>query len=121
MVQAARAMGFLTFVSTVHMHLTLDPVDKAVGVLALLTRLFAEDPTVARCRYAFVGDSGNDDACFGGFVTTIGVANVAKSLGQISLAPRYVARAERGAGFAEIGDRILALRGAGDPAAPRVV
>ncbi|HEY3595312.1 MAG TPA: HAD-IIB family hydrolase [Polyangiaceae bacterium] len=107
---AARAMGFRTFVSTVHLHLTLDPFDKASGAVAFLFDRYGEDPTAARREYAFVGDSGNDAACFQAFSASFGVANVASSLKLLSVPPRYVSQAAKGAGFAEIADRILALR-----------
>jgi hypothetical protein len=109
-VKEAHAMGLRTFQSTVHLHLTLDPYDKASGALALLGRMFGEDPTVARSRYAFIGDSANDEACFGAFATSFGVANVRASVGRLSVPPRFVASKQRGAGFAEIADRLLALR-----------
>jgi HAD superfamily hydrolase (TIGR01484 family) len=115
LVEAARAMGLRTFQSTVHLHLTLDPYDKASGALALLVRMFGEDPTAARSRYAFVGDSTNDEACFGAFATSFGVANVRASAGRLSLPPRFVASQEKGAGFAEIADRLLALRAGAAP------
>jgi HAD superfamily hydrolase (TIGR01484 family) len=106
----AHAMGLRTFLSTVHLHLTLDRFDKASGVLALLGRMFGEDPTIARFSYAFIGDSANDDACFGAFKTSFGVANVKTSVGQLSVPPRFVASKERGSGFAEIADCLLELR-----------
>ena len=61
-------------------------------------------------RYAFVGDSGNDAACFAAFRTTFGVANVRASLGRLSVTPRYVASRAMGEGFAEIAAAILAHR-----------
>jgi HAD superfamily hydrolase (TIGR01484 family) len=106
-----RALGFRTFVSSVHMHITLDPYDKASGAAAFLFERHGEDPTAARHAYAYVGDSANDAACFNAFATTFGVANVASSLRLLSLPPRYVASAAKGAGFAEISDHILRLRG----------
>jgi hydroxymethylpyrimidine pyrophosphatase-like HAD family hydrolase len=107
---AARELGMRTFVSSVHLHLTLDPFDKASGTLAFLRDTFDEDPTSARARHAYVGDSANDAACFFAFPTSFAVANVASSLARLSVPPRYVASARKGAGFAEIADAILALR-----------
>jgi hypothetical protein len=108
--RAARALGFRTFVSSVHLHLTLDAHDKASGTIAFLRRRFEEDPTGARRRYAYIGDSANDAPCFFAFQSSFGVANIASSLPRLSLPPRYVSRAPRGAGFAEISDAILARR-----------
>jgi HAD superfamily hydrolase (TIGR01484 family) len=107
---AARALGFRTFVSSVHLHLTLDAFDKATGTVAFLGAHFQEDPTAARRRYAYIGDSANDASCFFAFLSSFGVANVAASLPRLSVPPRYLAWAERGAGFVEIADAILALR-----------
>jgi len=106
----ARDLGMRTFVSSVHLHLTLDPFDKASGTIAFLHDRLGEDPTAARRRYAYVGDSSNDAPCFFAFATTFGVANVAASVSRLSVLPRYVAREPKGKGFAEIADRILALR-----------
>jgi hypothetical protein len=108
--KAARALGFRTFVSSVHLHITLESYDKATGTIAFLRDRFQEDPTAARQRYAYIGDSANDAPCFFAFATSFGVANVAASLPRLTVPPRYISWAARGAGFAEIADAILALR-----------
>jgi HAD superfamily hydrolase (TIGR01484 family) len=107
---AARGLGFRTFVSSVHLHLTLDPHDKATGTLAFLRDRFSEDPTAARRRYAYIGDSANDAPCFFAFRASFGVGNVAASLGRLSVPPRYFSGSMRGAGFVEIADAVLACR-----------
>jgi HAD superfamily hydrolase (TIGR01484 family) len=107
---AARALGFRTFVSSVHLHITLEPYDKATGTIAFLRDRFQEDPTAARYRYAYIGDSANDAPCFFAFVTSFGVANVAASLPRLSVPPRYLSWGARSEGFLEIADAILALR-----------
>jgi HAD superfamily hydrolase (TIGR01484 family) len=112
MTRWAAARGLRTTVSSVHVHLSSSPEDKASGVLRFLHRRFGEDPGSALTRYAFVGDSGNDAACFAAFRVSVGVANVAPHLARLSVPPRYVASAERGAGFAETLDALLALRAA---------
>jgi hydroxymethylpyrimidine pyrophosphatase-like HAD family hydrolase len=109
----ARARGVRSFHSSVHLHLTFETEDKASGTIGLISRHFGEDPTAARARYAFVGDSANDGAAFGAFLTTFGVANVAAHLGGISVAPRYVALEPMGRGFAAIASRLAALRASG--------
>lgn len=112
MTRWATARGLRTTVSSVHVHLSSSPEDKASGTLRFLHRRFGEDPGSALTRYAFVGDSGNDAACFAAFRTSVGVANVAPHLPRFSVPPRYIATAERGAGFAETIDALLALRAA---------
>jgi HAD superfamily hydrolase (TIGR01484 family) len=103
----AREHGATVFVSSVHFHVGFDPVDKATGAIALLRKLHDLDPTEALTRYAFIGDSENDAACFAAFRTSIGVANLR---GRPTLRPRYVTRAARGAGFAEMARTLGALR-----------
>jgi HAD superfamily hydrolase (TIGR01484 family) len=105
------AAGARTFASSVHIHATFETDDKASGTLHFLARAFGEDAGAATAaRYAFVGDSGNDAACFSAFRMTFGVANVKRHLARIPVTPRYVAQAEMGEGFAEVARAILALR-----------
>lgn len=106
----AAERGVRTLQSSVHIHLTRDAADKASGAARLLWERFGEDPTRARRTHAFIGDSGNDAAAFGAFAVTFGVANVRAHLGKLSVAPRYVASAPMGLGFAEIAARLVALR-----------
>ena len=103
----ARERGATVHVSSVHLHVGFDAVDKASGVVRLLKALRAVDATRALRRYAFVGDSENDAACFGAFKTTIGVANLR---GRPTLAPRFITAAPRGRGIAELARVVGALR-----------
>ncbi|MCC6554281.1 MAG: HAD-IIB family hydrolase [Polyangiaceae bacterium] len=109
-----RARGVRTLQSSVHLHLTFEADDKATGVMRVLRARFGEDPTAARGRYAFVGDSGNDGPCFAAFSLSFGVANVRAHLGSLSVPPRFTAPSPMGRGFAEIALRIAELR-AGAP------
>jgi HAD superfamily hydrolase (TIGR01484 family) len=113
-VSGARALiearGARTFVSSVHLHATLEGHDKASGAVALLARR-GVDASRALGRYAYVGDSENDAAAFAAFRTTFGVANVRSRVGRMTVPPRFVATAERGEGFSEIARRLVALRG----------
>jgi HAD superfamily hydrolase (TIGR01484 family) len=95
--------------SSVHLHATFDEDDKASGTVRLLASR-GEDAGKVPHRYAFVGDSGNDAACFNTFRTTFGVANVGDHLRRLLVPPRYCANEPMGAGFAEIAAAILAAR-----------
>jgi len=108
--QLARERGVRSLASSVHLHLTFEPDDKASGTLRLLAERFGEDPTRARRRFAYVGDSGNDAAAFAAFALTFGVSNVRAHLGALSVPPRYVASEPMGRGFAAIAARLCALR-----------
>lgn len=107
---AAQREGVRTLQSSVHLHLTREVDDKATGVLQLLVRRFGQDPTAARTRFAFIGDSANDGAAFAAFALTFGVANVRLHIGRISVPPAFVAASPMGQGFAEIAQRLVELR-----------
>jgi HAD superfamily hydrolase (TIGR01484 family) len=114
-----RNLGARAVCSSVHLHVSLDPDDKASGAVRVLRQRLGEDPTHALVRWAFIGDSENDAACFAAFHTTIAVANFQ---GRPTASPRYVTTGERGAGFAEAA-RILCERrasGSGIGARPAV-
>ena len=106
----ARDRGARTFASSIHLHLTHEPDDKATGTIRVLARVFGDDATSALTRYAFVGDSANDAAAFAAFRLSFGVANARAHLRGLTVPPRYLARAAMGAGFAEIAARLVALR-----------
>jgi HAD superfamily hydrolase (TIGR01484 family) len=112
---AAVALGAHTFESSIHVHVTLDGDDKASGVVRAIALATEEDSTAILARYAFVGDSGNDEACFSAFRLSFGVANVRAHSGRLSVVPRFVSEGKTGEGFAEIAARLLALRAHAPP------
>jgi HAD superfamily hydrolase (TIGR01484 family) len=103
----AGRLGLVTTRSSIHLHVTLDPSDKATGVLRFLQKALGEDPTRARFRFAYVGDSLNDAPCFAGFAHSVAVQNYR---GGATVDPRYVTLGPKGAGFAEAALTILARR-----------
>jgi HAD superfamily hydrolase (TIGR01484 family) len=104
----AHELGARTLRSTVHLHITLDGDDKASGAVRLLHGQFGLDPTSARKRWAFIGDSENDESCFAAFHTTIGVRNLS---GRPSIAPRFMTQGERSNGFLELERTLRERRG----------
>lgn len=94
----AEARGASTLASSVHLHLSFDREDKASGAVRLIRSLRGLDASAILARYAFIGDSENDAACFAAFQTSIGVKNLS---GRPTLTPRYLTTRERGAGFVE--------------------
>jgi hydroxymethylpyrimidine pyrophosphatase-like HAD family hydrolase len=121
------AAGASSTQSSVHLHATFDHDDKATGAVRFCARELGEEPGSAVVRFAFIGDSGNDAACFAAFRTTFGVANVRSSAGKLSVTPRYVAARDMGDGFAEVTDAILSRRttspqvaGESPPRSPRI-
>lgn len=102
--------GARTTRSSVHLHASFERDDKASGAIRFVHARFGDDAGAALHRWAFVGDSGNDAACFAAFKTTFGVDNVRAYARSISVPPRWVAPSKRGAGFAEIAKAIIASR-----------
>jgi hypothetical protein len=100
----AEARGASTLGSSVHLHISFDRTDKATGAVRLIRALRAVDPTAILNRYAFIGDSENDQSCFAAFRHSIGVRNLS---GRPTLAPRYITSRERGAGFVEAAQALL--------------
>lgn len=111
------SIGGRTFESSIHLHVTLDTDDKASGTVFVLGRERGEDASAVLHRYAFIGDSNNDEACFSAFRLTFGVDNIRAHSGRLSKVPRFISRGRCGEGFAEIAERLLAL-GAGQPSVP---
>jgi hydroxymethylpyrimidine pyrophosphatase-like HAD family hydrolase len=103
--------GARTTRSSVHLHATFDVEDKASGAVSFAHAVFGEDAGSTLARYAFIGDSGNDAACFSAFRTTFGVANIASWVPRLSVVPRYVTEGARGEGFAEVASALVQSRG----------
>lgn len=59
---------------------------------------------------AYIGDSLNDESMFAWLPLTFGVNNLIPLLAQLKAKPAYVTERQGGYGFAELADRLLALR-----------
>jgi hypothetical protein len=104
------AHGAYTLQSSVHVHATFGDYDKARMAVRLAREMWGEAEADVRERYLFVGDSPNDQAGFAFFTCSVGVANVARYVPRLAPPPRWVAQREGGYGFAEVVERVLALR-----------
>jgi hydroxymethylpyrimidine pyrophosphatase-like HAD family hydrolase len=99
--------GARTVRSSVHLHICFDGSDKGSGAVRAIVTRYGLDATVARTRFAFIGDSENDEPAFSTFHTTVGVRNLR---GRPTVTPKYGTLAERGAGFAEFSEQLIRLR-----------
>lgn len=102
--------GMQTTVSSIHIHGCFGDFNKWQGANWIVRELLGRDLAQELDRWVFVGDSGNDQAMFQHFTHSVGVANIARFVPQLAHLPRYVARGERGAGFAEVAKALLAAR-----------
>lgn len=105
-----RAEGLTASVSSIHVNAWFGAHDKLSGARWIVQRRLGRDLDAERGRWVFVGDSTNDQLLFGHFPLSVGVANVRRFERQLQTWPRYIADAERGAGFAEVAAAILRAR-----------
>ena len=115
-VQIMQAEGMTATVSSIHINGWYGSHNKLSGARWIVQQLYGRplDPELA--RWAYVGDSANDQLMFQHFAHSVGVANILGVAAQLAHLPRYVTVAERGAGFAEVAAAVLAAKRAEPPA-----
>ena len=107
-----RAEGMRASVSSIHINGWFGTHDKLSGARGIVRRLLARDLDAERERWVYVGDSTNDQAMFGHFPLSVGVANLLDFADALTVWPAYLTAGARGAGFAEVAQRLLRARGA---------
>ncbi|MDH4287191.1 MAG: HAD-IIB family hydrolase [Aquincola sp.] len=105
-----RAEGMTATVSSIHVNGWFGDHDKLSGARWMVRRLLGRDLDAERERWIYVGDSTNDQAMFGFFPLSVGVANLRNFAAQLRTWPAYITDGERGAGFAEVAQRVIAAR-----------
>lgn len=101
------AAGLTAKVSSIHVNGWFGGYDKLAMTQCLFKERFGVDLEAANAGYAFAGDSPNDAPLFAFFENSVGVANVKRFGQQLEAAPKYITRAESGAGFAELVDHLI--------------
>ena len=107
-VAVMRAHGLTATVSSIHINGWIGHHDKPSGARWAVQQALGRPWNPA--DWVYVGDSTNDQAMFASLPLSVGVANIARFLPQLTAFPGYVTQAERGAGFAELADALLAAR-----------
>jgi HAD superfamily hydrolase (TIGR01484 family) len=102
--------GMHTSISSIHIHGCFGDFNKWNGACWIARELLQRELPQEIKHWAFVGDSGNDQVMFQHFTHSFGVANVRRFAEQLKHLPRYITPSERGAGFAELAQAILAAR-----------
>ena len=105
-----RSEGMHATVSSIHINGWYGDNDKLEGARWIVRELWGRRLEDEIDRWAYVGDSTNDQLMFRSFAHSIGVANVARFVPRLEYLPRYVTEGERGAGFAEAARAILSSR-----------
>jgi hydroxymethylpyrimidine pyrophosphatase-like HAD family hydrolase len=109
-VHILQSEGMNATVSSIHINGWFGAHNKWDGARWIVRELFGRDLKAEINRWAYVGDSTNDQLMFEAFAHSIGVANICHFEAQLMHKPRYVTAGERGAGFAEVVSAILAGR-----------
>ena len=102
--------GMTATVSSIHVNAWFGGHNKLEGARWIVRELYQRDLDAERGRWVYVGDSTNDQLMFEAFGNSVGVANIRRFLGELTHLPRFVSRSERGAGFSEMVDMLLAPR-----------
>jgi HAD superfamily hydrolase (TIGR01484 family) len=109
-VAAFEEAGATCKVSSIHVNGWFGSFDKLEGCRRFLAERWGEDLESAKERWAYFGDSANDEPMYAYFPCGIGVANIERFLPRMRHHPAYVTRADGGHGFAEGLRHILAQR-----------
>ena len=105
-----QAAGMTATVSSIHINGWFGSHNKLDGACWIVQQLWKRDLSAEMDRWVYIGDSTNDQLMFKHFPHSIGVANIRRFEAQLQHLPRYVARNERSAGFAEVARCILETR-----------
>lgn len=103
-----REAGMHATVSSIHINGWFGDHDKFSGACWIVRELLGRDLETEIERWVYVGDSTNDERMFARFANAVGVANIRRFASVLRHPPRYVTSGERGAGFAQVADAVLA-------------
>jgi HAD superfamily hydrolase (TIGR01484 family) len=112
-VAVMQSEGMSATVSSIHVNGWFGAHNKLEGARWIVRELFGRTLDAERSRWAYVGDSTNDQLMFEAFDNSVGVANIRRFLPELTHLPRFVTRSERGAGFSEVAHALLQSRAAG--------
>lgn len=101
-----QAHGLRASVSSIHVNGWIGVHDKWSGACWAVERVLGRPLQPA--QWLYVGDSTNDQLMFEHLPLSVAVANIARFVPQLQVLPAYVTPSERGRGFAEVAQRLLA-------------
>ncbi len=110
-VRIMEAAGMTAKISSIHVNGWFGKHDKLSMTRTLMQELYGVDLDAERGHFMYAGDSPNDAPMFAHFPYSVGVANVRDFAGKMAALPKYVTLGHSGEGFAELADRLIALRG----------
>jgi HAD superfamily hydrolase (TIGR01484 family) len=107
-VQLIRKAGFTAVRSSVHVNFCPPHFDK-LSACQIIVKQVLHDASGDLSKYVYVGDALNDAPMFGGFPTSVGVANVKAWWDELDHKPAYITERAEGPGLRELVDHILSL------------
>ena len=107
-VAVMRRHGLTATVSSIHVNGWIGPHHKFSGACWAVQQVLGGELHPA--EWLYVGDSSNDQVMFERLPLSVGVANIARFVPVLEHQPAWVTLGERGAGFAEVAEKILASR-----------
>src|SRR4051812_49132383 len=109
-VQMIQKAGFAAVRSSVHVNFGPPHFDKLSACQQIVRKVLGGS-TDDLAQYCYVGDALNDAPMFGGFPTSVGVANIRAWWDELAHKPAYLTERPEGAGLREVIAHIMALRG----------
>ena len=106
-VRLMQAQGMTATVSSIHINGWYGEHNKLTGARWIVRELYGRELDAEIDRWVYVGDSTNDQVMFAHFANSIGVANIRRFEAQLTHPPRFITSDERGAGFAQVVQRLL--------------
>lgn len=108
-VDMLRQAGFRAVRSSIHVNFGPPHFDKLSACTRVVAQVLGGDPADLS-PYVFVGDALNDAPMFGGFPSSVGVANVRRWWDELEHKPRYVTASAEGQGLREVVAHLIELR-----------
>jgi HAD superfamily hydrolase (TIGR01484 family) len=103
-----RKAGFTAVRSSVHVNFGPPHFDKLSACLTVVRKVLGGDPADL-LPYVYVGDALNDAPMFGGFPSSVGVANIRQWWDELANKPAFVTERPEGAGLRELIAHLLGL------------
>jgi HAD superfamily hydrolase (TIGR01484 family) len=107
-----KSEGMNATVSSIHVNGWFGAHTKLTGATWIVHRLLGRDLDTERDAWLYVGDSTNDEPMFAAFPLSVGVANIVDFADRLRQWPAYVTALDRGRGFIEVAETLLAARAA---------
>ncbi len=103
-------LGLNARASSIHINVCSPGYDKFSMAQRVLRDIYGLSQSEQQHQVLYVGDAPNDESMFARFPLSVGVANIAHHLPQMTHHPKYQTSQPGGLGFAELAQVVLASR-----------